>query len=97
MRACVYVCVCVRARAREYLYQCVCGCQYVGVSTRVGGGRRGACVRVCVGVCVVGMTVKRPALPPCAIDGRYRNHFEPFYFVSFFINNILPQIGPESA
>ena len=74
------------------VYVCVCVC--VGG----GGSRRGGRACVCVYVCVVSMTVKRPALPPCAIDGQYRNHFEPFYFISFFINNIiLPQIGPESA
>ena len=26
------------------------------------------------GVCVVSVTVKCPAFPPCAVDGRSRNH-----------------------
>ena len=29
-----------------------------------------ACVRACV--CVVSVIVKRPVLPPCAVDGRSR-------------------------
>ena len=32
-----------------------------------------ACVYVCVYVCVVSVIVKRPVLPPCAVDGRSRN------------------------
>ena len=31
------------------------------------------CVCVCVCVCVVSVVVKRPVLPPCAVDGRSRN------------------------
>ena len=31
------------------------------------------CVCVCVCVCFVGVFVKHPALPPCEVDGRYRN------------------------
>ena len=38
------------------------------------------CVCACVCVCVASAIVKRPALPPCVVDGRYRN---PFYYYSF--------------
>ena len=39
-----------------------------------------------VGVVVVGVFVKRPELPPCAIDGRSRN---PLYFTIIIIINLL--------
>ena len=32
---------------------------------------------VCVCVCVVSVIVKRPVLPPCVVDGRFRN---PLYY-----------------
>ena len=55
-----------------------------------------ACVRACVCVCVCGVTVKRPALPPCAVDGRSRN---PLYFYYWFFHPfvrpfVLPPFHP---
>ena len=52
--------MCVRACACVFMHVCVC--------VR-------ACVRVCVCVCVCvfSVSVKRPVLPPCAVDGRSRN------------------------
>ena len=50
-----------------------------------------ACVRLCVcvyvcacvraTVCVAGAIVKRPALPPCVVDGRYSN---PLYYYCYW-------------
>ena len=57
---------------------CVCVCVCVSVCVHVS-----VCVymHVCWCVCmrVVGVTVMCPALPPCAVDGRYRN---PLYYYS---------------
>ena len=40
-----------------------------------------ACVRACVRVCVcaVSVTVKRPVLPSCAVDGRSSNPLQYYY------------------
>ena len=47
---------------------CVCVCECVCV-----------CVSVCVcGVFVVSVIVKRPALPPCPVDGSSKN---PLFFI----------------
>ena len=35
---------------------------------------------VCVCVCVVSVIVKRPVLPPCAVDGRSRNPLYYYYY-----------------
>ena len=75
----VCVCVCVSACLSVCLLVSggglsvsVCMCLSVHVSVWVGG---------CVGV--VSVKIKRPALPPCAVDGRSRNHFS-FFLFSFF-------------
>ena len=53
------------------LYHCICRmCARARARARV-------CVCVCVCVCVVSVIVKRPVLPPCAVDGRSRN---PLYY-----------------
>ena len=41
------------------------------------------CVRACVCVCV---TVKRPVLPPCAVDGRSRNPLYYYYYYYYFLH-----------
>ena len=41
--------------------------------------RAHACVRACVFVGSV--NVKRPALPPCAVDGRSRNRLYYYYYL----------------
>ena len=38
------------------------------------------CVCVCVCVCVVSLVVKRPVLPPCAVDGRPGNPLYYYYY-----------------
>ena len=48
--------------------ECVCLCVCV-------------CVCVCVSVSVVSVIVKRPVLPPCAVDGRSRN---PLYYCYYY-------------
>ena len=48
----------------------MCACVIACVRARE---RESVCVCVCVSVCVVSVFVKRPVLPPCAVDGRSRN------------------------
>ena len=63
---CVCVCVCVRACVREWVRACVRVC---------------VCVVVVV-VIVIVVVVKRPALPPCVVDGRSRNPLYYYYVIS---------------
>ena len=55
--------------------ECVCVCVCVCVSDCVGGW-----VHVCERVCLASVIIKRPALPPCAGDGRCRN--PRYYYIS---------------
>ena len=59
----------MRACVRVSVCLCLCVRECVRACVR-------ACVRVCV-VSVIGVIVKRPVLPPCAVDGRSRN---PLYY-----------------
>ena len=38
------------------------------------------CVCVCCFVVVVVSVIKRPLLPPCAVDGRFRNPLYYYYY-----------------
>ena len=40
------------------------------------------CVRACV--CVVGVIVERPVLPPSVVDGRFRNPLYYYYYYYYF-------------
>ena len=64
--------------------ECVCGCACVCVH---------ACVRACVHVCVVSVLVKRPVLPPCAVDGHSRN---PLYYLTQPKNRTLQELAASS-
>ena len=61
-------------------------CVYVCVCVRSS-----ACLRACVCVCVVSVIVKRPALPPCGIDGRNRNLFYYYYIHSHLFPPFLDE------
>ena len=39
---------------------------------------------VCVFVSVVRIIVKRPVLPPCAVDGHSRNPFFYYYYYDYY-------------
>ena len=67
-------------RASVCAYACVCAWACVCVCAR---GRVCACVCVCVRVCVLNVIVKRPALPPCAVDGRSRNLLVYYYYYNY--------------
>ena len=56
--------------------ECVCVCVCVCVS-----------VCVCVCVCVVSATVKRPVLPPCAVDGHSRNPLYYYYYYYYYYDD----------
>ena len=40
---------------------------------------------MCVCVCTVSVIVKRPMLPPCAVDGRSRN---PLYYCYYLLEGL---------
>ena len=75
-----YVSVCSIYRGTHVVY-IVTGsrmCYLVSITVFDGDGKvlEAACrtyVCVCVYVCVVSVTVKRPVLPPCVVNGRSRN------------------------
>ena len=55
------------------------------------------CVCVCcVCVCVVSVIVKRPVLPPCAVDGRSRYPLYYYYYYIFgvsYLSNWYPDVS----
>ena len=76
---CVCVCVCVRACVRACVCVCVCVCVVVVVVVAVVV----VAVVVVVVVVVVSVIVKLTALPPSAIDGRYKNIL---YLITITVN-----------
>ena len=66
-------------------------CYLVSITVFDGDGKvlEAACrtyVCVCVYVCVVSVTVKRPVLPPCVVNGRSRN---PYYY--YYVGMVLQE------
>ena len=43
---------------------------------------------MCVCVCVVSVVVKRPVLPPCAVDGRSRNPLLRIIIIIFYLKEV---------
>ena len=75
MSVCLSVCLSVSlCRGAVCLSLCVCVCLSVSLCGWVGG---------CVGV--VSVKIKRPALPPCAVDGRSRNPICLYIYIYLFI------------
>ena len=68
---------CVCACVRACVFVCVCACMYV-------------CLSVCLSV--VRVIVKRPVLPPCAVDGRPRNPLYYYYYGLFFRQQMVGKI-----
>ena len=66
-----------QVRLKSTVGECVCVCVCLHVCVCVL-----ACVHVCVCVCVVSVIVKRPVLPPCAVDGRSRNPL--YYYYDYY-------------
>ena len=62
----------------DTLCVCVCVCACVRACLRACMRER-TCMRACVCVCVVSVIVKRPVLPPSAVDGRSRNPLYCYY------------------
>ena len=80
----VWVCMCVCLSVWVCMYVCVCVPEWVG-----------GWVHVCEWACLVGVIIKHPALPPCAVDGCCRNPHYYYIHLAIFAVRTKPRVCCE--